>query len=186
MPEPTLDPDETIRDYPRTSGEPVVTSRSSGPGWMAPVALALSVLAAAAAGWSLFKPTPVPEAPEAPGTFSANAAAADPKAAACKTVALVAEGVSLQSRIDLGPEPVALETVAANTRLSMVGGSVYLRENTPSNTPAELAEPIGALANQLQEAAQYFFVGQTSSVPEQAERLKAAATTSEKLAGLCK
>jgi hypothetical protein len=155
---------------------------------MAPVALALSVLAAAAAGWSLFKPTPTlaPEAPEAPGAFSANSAAADPKAAACKTVALVAEGVSLQSRTNLGPEPVALETVAANTRLSMVGGAAYLWQNTPSNTPAELAEPIGTLAAQLQDAAQYFFVGQTSSVPEQAERLKAAAATSEKLAGLCK
>jgi len=189
MPEPTLDPDETLRDYPRTSGAPVVTSRRSGAGWMAPVALALSVLAAAAAGWSLFKPTSAPEAPEAPearGAFSANAAAADPKAAACKAVALVADGVSLQSQVNLGPEPVALETVAANTRLSMVGGAAYLRENTPSNTPAELAEPIGTLAAQLQDVAQYFFVGQTSSVPEQAERLKAAAASSEKLAGLCK
>jgi len=154
---------------------------------MAPVALALSVLAAAGVGWSLFKPTSTPApAPEARGAFSANAAAADPKAAACKTVKLVADGVSLQSQVNLGPEPVALETVAANTRLAMVGGAAYLRENTPSNTPAELAEPIATLATQLQDAAQFYFVGQTSSVPEQTERLKAAAGTSEKLAGLCK
>jgi hypothetical protein len=186
MPEPTFDPDETVRDYPRTSGESVVTSQRSGAGWMAPVALALSVLAAAAAGWSLFKPAPAPEAPEVHNVFSANATAENPKATACKAVALVADGVSLQSRIDLGPEPAALETVAANTRLSMVGGAAYLRQNTPSNTPAEIAEPIAALATQLQDAAQYFFVGQTSSVAEQAERLKTAAATSEKLAGLCK
>lgn len=178
MSEPTIDPDETYLDYSQP-----VTARRSGPGWMAPAALVLSLLAAGAAGWSLLKPAPVP-AP--PGVFAANPAADDPKAAACKAAALVSDGVSLQSRLSLGPDPVALETVAANTRLAMAGGAAYLRDNTPSNTPAELAEPIATLATQLQNAAQYFFVGQTSSVPEQADRLNAAATTSAKVADLCK
>jgi hypothetical protein len=68
----------------------------------------------------------------------------------------------------------------------MAGGAAYLREATPSNNPAELAEPIAALAGQLQDIAQHFFVGQTSAVPEQADRLKAATETTTKLAELCK
>jgi hypothetical protein len=150
---------------------------------MAPVALLLSVLAAAGAGWALLKPTPTPEPP---AMFAGNPTATDPKAEACKVAELVAEGVARQSRADLGPEPVALETVAANTRLAMAGGAAYLREATPSNTPAELAEPMGTLARQLQDIAQHFFVGQTSAVPEQADRLKAATETTTKLSELCK
>lgn len=170
---------EPIPDlYPH--GVPTPVSRPQAR-WMAPLALLLSLLAAAAAGWALVKP-----APETPGIFAGNPSAADPKADACRIAQLVTEGVALQSRSNLGPEPVALETVAANTRLAMVGGAAYLRENTPSNTPAELAEPIAALASQLQDIGQHFFVGQTSAVPEQAARLTAATETTKKVAGLCK
>lgn len=151
--------------------------------WMAPVALVISLLAAAGAGWALSKPAP---ALPAPGAFAANPVAADPKADACRSVKLVVEGVSLQSQTNLGTDPVALETVAANTRLAMTGGASYLRDTIPSNTPAELAGPITTLANQLQDAAAHYFVGQTSNLPEQADRLKAAADTTAKLAELCK
>ncbi len=183
MPEPSFNVDDALSASPVSSGGPVVTSRPAPGRWMAPVALLLSVLAAAGAGWALLKP-----APEAtpPGLFAGNPAATDPKAEACRVAELVAEGVALQSRANLGPEPVALETVAANTRLAMAGGAVYLRENTPSNTPAELAEPISALAGQLQDIAQHFFVGQTSAVPAQADRLKAATETTKKIAENCK
>lgn len=178
MSDPTLDPIDSARDYPRVSAAPVSNTRSAG--WIAPLALVLSLLAAGAAGWSLLKPAPQP-----PGVFAANPAADDPKADACKAALLVIEGVSVQSRANLGPEPVALETVAANTRLAMAGGAAYLREATPSNTPAELAEPINTLATQLQDVAQHFFVGQTSALPEQSERLSAAAGTSDTIVKLC-
>lgn len=183
MPEPTFNVDDALSASPVSTGRTVVASRPAPGRWMAPVALLLSVLAAAGAGWALLKPTP---APTPPGLFAGNPTATDPKAEACRVAELVAEGVALQSRANLGPEPVALETVAANTRLAMAGGAVYLRENTPSNTPAELAEPISALAGQLQDIAQHFFVGQTSAVPAQAERLKAATETTKKIAENCK
>jgi hypothetical protein len=54
------------------------------------------------------------------------------------------------------------------------------------NTPPELAEPIAALSQQLQDAAQHFFVGQTSSDPQQNARLTAAAESTKKIAELCK
>jgi len=182
MPAPTGNPDDAALAHPLSTGGSA-TSRPAPGRWMAPVALALSLLAAGGAGWALLKPAPVPEPP---GVFAANPTAADPKAQACKVAGLVAEGVALQSRANLGPEPVALETVAANTRLAMAGGAAYLREATPSNTPTELAEPIATLASQLQEIAQHFFVGQTSAAPEQADRLQAATETTTTLARISK
>lgn len=159
--------------------EPTLDRRP--PRWIAPAALVLSVLAVAGSAWALLKP-----APEPPGMFASNPAAADPRAEACRGALLVAEGVAIQSRADLGPDPVALDTVAANTRLAMSGGAAYLRDFTPSNTPAELAEPIGKLAAQLQEIAQHFFVGQSGSVPEQTDRMRAATDTTNTLIDLCK
>jgi hypothetical protein len=182
MPPPTGNPDDAALAYPTSIGGPA-TSRPAPGRWMAPVALALSLLAAGGAGWALLKPTPTPEPP---GIFAGNPTADDPKAKACKVAEVVAEGVALQSRANLGPEPVALETVAANTRLAMAGGAAYLREATPSNTPTELAEPIAALASQLQDIAQHFFVGQTGAVPEQAARLQAATETTTTLVRICK
>lgn len=166
---------------------PVTTSSpKSSPRWIAPVALLLSVLALAAAGWSLFKPAHEHDAASSSPTLFTAAAADDPKAAACSAASLVATGIMRQSNINLGPEPAALETVAANTRLAMAGGAAYLRDNVPSNTPPELAEPIAALTHQLQDAAQYFFVGETSTDPKQAARLSTAGDTTKKIAELCK
>ena len=178
MSEPTMDPGPTstsTREHPtrRRASRPV--------GWIAPAALVLSLLAAAAGGWALLKPPP-----PRPGIFATNPIAADPKAEACKVALLVAQGVALQSRTDLGQDPVALETVAANTRLAMAGGAAYLRDFTPSNTPAELSEPMATLANQLQDIAQHFFVGETGTAPEQADRMKAATDTTTKLAEVCR
>lgn len=156
--------------------------KAPGPSrWIAPIALVISLLAAGGALWALLKP-----APEPAGMFAGNPPAADAKAEACRGALLVAEGVALQSRANLGPDPIALDTVAANTRLAMSGGAAYLRDFTPSNTPAELAEPIGDLARELQEIAQHFFVGQSGSVPEQTARMTAATETTNTLIELCK
>ena len=174
--------DDRVLDYPTAPRVPV-TAASSGPRWIAPVALLLSLLAAGAAGWSLFKPAPRAEVE--PTLFSAPAAE-NPKAAACDAAALVANGVMRQSQVNLGPEPAVFETVAANTRLAMAGGAAYLRDTVPSNTPTDLAGPIASLATQLQDAAQHFFIGETSSEPAQAARLEAASESTTKIAGLCK
>jgi hypothetical protein len=182
MTESHRDAEDRGLDYSTAPHVPVAAPAQS-PRWIAPVALLLSLLAVAAAGWSLFKPAPNADAK--PAVFTATAVD-DPKAAACKAAALVASGVMRQSQVNLGVEPAALETVAANTRLAMTGGALYLRDTVPSNTPPELAEPIATLATQLQDAAQYFLVGQTSNDPEQAGRLDAAGQTTAKIADLCK
>ena len=178
MSEPTVDPGPASTS-PRE--RPSRRRESRPAGWIAPAALALSLLAAAAGGWALLKPPP-----PRPGIFATNPTAADPKAEACKVALLVAQGVALQSRGDLGQDPVALETVAANTRLAMAGGAAYLRDFTPSNAPAELSGPMATLASQLQDIAQHFFVGETGTQPEQADRMKAATDTTTKLAEVCR
>ncbi len=168
-------------NFPPVAPPPAPTTRQSTAGWLAPLALVISLLAAAGAGWSLFKP----HTPATPSIFAANPTAENPKDAACKAFVLVAKGASLQSQRDLGREPVALETVAANTRLALASGAIYLRDKVPSNTPPELAEPLAKLSGQFQEIAQHFFAGQTSSDAEQGARLKAADETSKKLLELC-
>lgn len=173
--------DDRVLSYPTAHRAPVAATGSL-PRWIAPAALLLSLLALGAAGWSLLKPAPNTDVK--PAIFTA-APVDNPKAAACAAAALVANGVSRQSQMNLGPEPAALETVAANTRLAMAGGAAYLRDTVPSNTPTEVAEPIATLATQLQDAAQHFFVGQTSSDPEQAARLNAAGETTKMIAGIC-
>ena len=98
---------ESHRDaegHPTAPRVPVAAPAPS-PRWIAPVALLLSLLAVAAAGWSLFKPAPH-DADAKPAVFTA-AAVDDPKAAACKAASLVATGVMRQSQVNLGPEPTA-------------------------------------------------------------------------------
>ena len=184
MSESNYDAGPDARAYQIPAATPVTVSNPGPARWMAPAALVLSLLAAGAAGWSLFKPAPAPKEPAA--VIFSGPKADNPKDAACKAADLVAGGVMRQSQVNLGPEPAALETVAANTRLAMTGGAVYLRDTVPVNTPPELAEPIAALSQQLQDAAQHFFVGQTSSDPQQNARLTAAAESTKKIAELCK
>ena len=147
--------------------------------WIAPLALVVSLLAAGTAGWALLKP-----APEPPSV--GNPAVADPKAQACSAFFLVSNGVALQSRIDIGTDPVAQQAVAANARLAMAGGAAFIRSKLASNTPAELAEPLTAFADQLQTIAQYYLAGQTNQSPEQAERLAETDDTTKQLVELCK
>ena len=184
MSEPNFGPGGDALGYPAVSRVPVAVPSPAPARWIAPTALVLSVLAAAGAGYALFKPAPQPK--EAAPAFFSGPTAENPKDAACKAADLVATGVMRQSQVNLGPEPAALETVAANTRLAMAGGALYLRENVPVNTPPELAEPITTLSKQLQDAAQHFFVGQTSGDPEQGSRLAAAAESTKMIAELCK
>ena len=156
---------------------PPVPSR--GPAtWIAPLALVISLLAAVAAGWALLRP--------APAAQGGNPAVADPKGQICSAFFLVSNGVALQSRLNIGSDPSAQQAIAANARLAMSGGADYLRSKLASNTPAELAAPITAFADQLQTIAQYYLAGDNNDNPDQAARLKDADVSSKNIAALCK
>ncbi|MGV0992175.1 MAG: hypothetical protein ACOYB7_07955 [Mycobacterium sp.] len=184
MSEPTSEPAFYPADpagppinYPMMPQQPV---QGRGPaGWIAPLALVVSLLAAGLSGWALLKPAPQPAS-------VGNPAVADAKGQACSAFFLVSNGVALQSRLNAGPDPVAQQAIAANARLAMSGGADYIRTKLASNTPAEIAEPLASFADQLQTIAQYYLAGQTNENPEQAARLATADTSSKELAALCK
>ena len=152
--------------------------------WVAPVALLIALIAAVAAGWALLKPAP--QAASAPTPAGAPTEAADPKADACQAFYLVSSGVALQTKTDIGPEPAALQAVAANARLAMASGAVYLRDRLPANTPPELDTTMRSFADQLQTIAQYYLAGQKNNDPEQAARLTAVEKTTQELIAACK
>ena len=153
----------------------VSTSRS----WIAPAALALSVLAAAGAGWALFKPAP-----------NANGSAADPKGTVCTAFRTVSNAVSLQTNQvapDLGPiTPVANSAIAANARLAMAGGANYLLDILPSNASADLAKEVRSFAGSLNSIAMNALAGIGNDKPEQAALLKSAEESNKKITDLCK
>jgi hypothetical protein len=149
------------------------------PGWIAPAALALAVLAAAGAGWALFKPA-----------SNGNGSAADPKGTVCTAFRTVSDAVSLQTNQaapDLGPvTPVANLAIAANARLAMAGGANYLLDILPSNASADLATAVRSFAGDLNGIAMNALAGIPNDKPEQAALLKSAEESNKKIADLCK
>lgn len=146
--------------------------------WIPAIALALAVLAVALAAWSLLRPQA--------GTAASTTSAADAKARACAASATVSSAVSLQTRGDLGPDPVAKQAVAANARLAMTTGSSYLLANLDPNTPGPVADAVRSFAKNLQDVAMFSLNGVSNEDPAQAARLNAATEDSNKLVDLCK
>ena len=100
--------------------------------WAAPVALLIAVVAVALAIWALMS---------ASSKAPAAALAGDAKMRVCAAFDTVSKAVTLQTNADLGPDPVALEAVAGNARLALVGGE-YLLSRLDSSTPPELADAV--------------------------------------------
>lgn len=181
MSEPTSNDETTSANEPAISRVPVQVSRPGPAGWIAPVALVISLLAAVAAGWSLFKPA----------AATGNPAADDAKGQVCKAFKTVSDAVYLRTNQapppNLGPAtPAAIEAIAANARLAMAGGSAYLMEKLPSNAPGDLAKEVRAFAGNLDSIAMNALAGISNDKPEQAELLKAAEESNKKIVELCK
>lgn len=166
---------------PPVSRVPVHVEPKS-PRWIAPTALVISLLAAAAAGWSLFKPAP---------SADAAGSVADPKAQVCTAFNTVSKAVSIQTKRapgpDLGPvTPVAAEAIAANARLAMSGGASYLLEQLPPNAPKELAEQVRSFASDLNGLSVNALAGIPNDQEPQAGLLRSAEDTNKKIVELCK
>ena len=177
--EPTSSVEETA--VPAVSRVPVHVEPKS-PRWIAPTALVISVLAAAGAGWALFKPTP---------TASLASAVENPKAHVCSVFNTVSTAVSIQTKRTPGPDlgpvtPVAAEAIAANARLAMSGGASYLLEQLPSNTPTELADQVRSFAGDLSGISVNALAGVPNDKQPQSGLLKSAEETNKKIVELCK
>ena len=152
------------------------------PRWIAPTALVISLLAAAGAGWALFKPAPTP---------AGASPVSDPKAHVCSVFGTVSTAVALQTKREPGPDlgpatPIATEAIAANARLAMSGGAGYLLDELPTNTPKELAAEMRSFASQLNGIAINALAGIPNDQEPQTGLLRSAEETNKKIVELCK
>ena len=169
--------------YPIPEGPIPEVAQPTGGGvkpsdWIAPLGLALAVVAVALAAWSLLRPAPDPA--------SSAEQQASAKTGTCKAFAMVSKAVILQTHADLGPDPVARETVAANARLAMFGGGSYLLAHIDPATPDDLAAAAKSFANGLQDIAMYALAGVPNIEATQAARLRDAESASNRVAQQCK
>lgn len=134
----------------------------------------------ALAGWALLRTkasTPPP---------ASDQQIADARAQACDASTTVSTAVGLQTHGNLGEDPVAMQAVAANARLSMTAGSAYLLARLDPATPEPLASAVTSLANGLQDVAIHTMAGVSNEDPAQATRLSDAERTSTQIADLCR
>ncbi len=75
--------------------------------------------------------------------------------------------------------------MAANARLAMAGGGLYLLGRLDPATPADLADAVRAFATVLQDISMNALAGVGNDDPAQAARLQDGETTSTKVAELC-
>ena len=181
MSEPTAFHAERPEAYPA----PVTADRRGR--WIAPLALVISLLAAGAAGWTLARPAPHANAPQA----DAPNISSDPKGQVCSAFSTVGAAVYRYTNVtlpaDLGPTlPAAQEAIAANARLAMAGGSAYLLRNLPPNAAADLSSEVRDFAGTLDTIAMKLLAGVPDTDPELKNLLKSADDANKKIAELCK
>ena len=174
MPKPTAADDDSSTTYQEHSASGGLSR------WVAPLALVIALIAAAGAGWALFRPA------HAGTTTTAEAPAGDAKANACSAFKTVSTAVTLQTHGDAGPEPAGVLAVAANARLAMAGGATYLLARTGPGTPKDLSDAIHSFATGLQDIAMNALAGVGNDDPAQAARLRDAEATNTRIAELCK
>ena len=99
---------------------------------------------------------------------------------------MVRKAVSAQTNIDMGPDPVAREAVAANARLATLGGGEYLLSRLNPATPRELADAVRSFANNLQDIGINQLVGVSNTDPTVAAPLNEAQAAGTQIADMCK
>ncbi|SPY00016.1 hypothetical protein [Mycolicibacterium chubuense] len=161
---------------PRVSRVPQKVERNRSP--LAPIALLAALVAIGVAVWALLS---VPDAsPTAERQLSG-----DPKTRVCDAGQLVAMGVQIQTNVRIGTEPAALEAVAANARLSMLGGGDYLLSQISADTPGDIADAARKFGSELQVIGMNAIAGTDNADPAQADRIKAAESSRNTLGELC-
>lgn len=166
----------------RNPGSPAVsrlpvTLDAGAARWLAPLAVVISLLAAALSVWALIK---------APAAEKPAAAGGDSKATVCTAVEKVVAAVKLQTNTDLGPEPVQRMAVAGNARLALLGGGQYLLSRIPAGTPPELAGPVRTFATSLEQIGMNYLAGVPDSDQVQANLQADSQTDSAKILAMCR
>ncbi|WKG04193.1 hypothetical protein [Mycolicibacterium sp. HK-90] len=151
------------------------------------VAIVALVAALAASGVAI---TALLDKPEA----SDNAAAAPPppseqvsaaRTRTCDNFRKVASGVAIQTHTQPEDNPTSGQAVAANARLSMLGGGTYLLDNIDPAAPGDLNDAVKSFAGTLQTVAVNALAGIGNDAPDQATLLQKAQAETERIEALC-
>ncbi|MFB1295579.1 hypothetical protein ACAG24_008690 [Mycobacterium sp. pW049] len=178
MTDPAENATSTHRDH-RVSRVPQKVTVTSSP--LTPIALLLALIAVGLSVWALVsvpEPTPVASTTGAP-------LSGDSKERVCTTAHVVAMAVQLQTNANVGEDRAAIEAVASNARLAMLGGGDYLLSQISDDTPQELAETARTFGNTLQQLGINALAGVANDEPLQAGRYRDAETARDKLSRLC-
>ena len=146
------------------------------------MSLVVAATALGVAGWALYR------LDHAEADYSSEQIA-DAKTKACGAVDVVRRGVSLNTNLMPAGGPADItgaQAVAANARVSLYDGGLYLMARLDPATPEPLAEKVRDFADNLMDIGANATAGTTNDDPSQAERLKAADQTSAALMQLCK
>ena len=194
-PKPTPDPSgaETSTEAsaePSVSRVPQKVTRGSSP--LIPVTLVIALIAAGLAVWALVSmpeqssaSDTAPSGDTASGNAAAPASPGDAKQRVCDAAQTVAVAVQLQTNSNIGPEPAAVEAVAANARLAMLGGGDYVLSQLDAETPPEVADPARSFGNTLRLLGISALAGVPNSDPVNQERIQEWEKARNTLGQLC-
>jgi hypothetical protein len=142
--------------------------------------LAIALVALGVAIGACLRPVPESKAADAP-TYT-DQQVAEAKAKVCAAFERVRTGVRLQVGANGGDDPVLKQAIAANARLSLIGGAYYLQVRLDSATPPPVATAIRELSDILLELGENALAGSTDD-----QRLEQQADAKfNQLASLCK
>lgn len=164
-------------DELRVSRVPQKVSRNSSP--LAAIALLVALAAVALAAWALVSQ------PDETSSAAGPALPGDGKTRTCDAAHTVAMAVQLQTNTNIGPEPAAVEAVAGNARLAMLGGGDYLLSQIGGDTPKDVADAARSFGNTLRQIGINALAGVPDSDEVQGGRLQSAEMSRDTLSELC-
>jgi hypothetical protein len=151
---------------------------------IAVIAVVLSLIALGLSAWTAFRPAQSP----AESVYDTGQQT-DAKKAICAATDVVRRGVSLNTNLQSpggGGDVTGSLAVAANARLALSDGGLYLIARLDPAVPKELADAVKAFANTLLDIGAAATAGLPNTDPDQAARLRTADTQNATVADLCK
>jgi hypothetical protein len=152
-----------LEDESLPKAEPFPTDESPSKDWWKAshwptyAALAIAVIAAALAALAYFHPAHN----STPGVAQQGG---DAKANVCGAFGIVRKAVVLNTHLQTSNDPFDQLSVAANARLALLGGGVYLQERLAANNaaPADLAAAVNSLASTVEQLGINYLAGATA------------------------
>ncbi|WP_326546052.1 hypothetical protein QGN32_20275 [Mycolicibacterium sp. ND9-15] len=178
--------DEPVENPPSPAAPATRRKRNNDTGARSSIALGLVALLAVAAiglsAWALVRSFNGSE------TNYSDSQRADAKAKVCGAFDTVRRGVSRNTNL-VAPggegDVTGNLAVAANARMALYNGGLYLLARLDPATPTELADEVRGFADNLMDIAAAATAGSQDADPDQTARLKEADAANTRIGELC-